>query len=334
MRVLAVLILLGTGLGLTVSVDANSIRAMRGKKLLVSLLKQKPWNKEHLKRVIKVSIDHSYELKYQEPGWEQRLLEIENDPDYIRYALRELRGLVTEVPLENTKIGKPLLWSVIAPDGSQHYFFATSRVATLNDFTRDAVVQLNVIVSMATTLVYGAEYGDVRKRIPASLARRGRASVVSNLHTLDAQTLALATNKGKRKKIVALENWIDRYLLELQAIELERDKIEEQNDIVFKGEEVHLDAIIDSFEKKFLSASHYINTDAEGLQRLGREMTERVELLDKRNLMWAEKIARNCRVGERCVVIVGYPHLTYDNENVSSIVSRVRDKGFIVELLD
>lgn len=53
-----------------------------------------------------------------------------------------------------------------------------------------------------------------------------------------------------------------------------------------------------------------------------------------RNRLWVNKIVKQCEQNANCLIVAGARHMAYDSQQVKSVSTLLRERGFTVELVE
>ena len=281
---------------------------LAGKEVLRSLIQQTPWDRARLAHILKLE-----------------KLKAVTAPDYVPNASALLDKLVRAMPRQE-KLAKLLLWKVTTKRGSQHWLLGTNHLIRLGVFSAEARQQLDAL--MADIDVYIHE---------------GEALTDAFLHvglysTLDHQLTIMAQRQGKR--VVPLEDSFEMQSIEAsllateEKVKLQREK---QLETISETElEPYILEMVGELETVFRRMQAYLRGDLTALMEIDQQDLDRdsefaEEFLGIRNRNWMPKITKACHSQETCLIAAGYGHFLYDSETVASIITMLREQGYIVE---
>lgn len=327
-------------------------RAQR--EFLSMLLNEKPIDKERIKKIIKLDIEHTSILKDKSAGWQDQLRRIESEPEYIPHAANKLNKLVEKVPILGRKVSPPV-WLATSEEGHKLYLVGTNHSLGIRHLSPSAIDRLGEIWDKADAVLWeGGWAGSVYK----ALREHSYHDALRQFKQLDYQILVFGIDRGD-KEINSLGDSVGtdkRRQLEREIEErLDREghnkfvdprKNKEDSALTDDEKEQYLEEIIGKYELTFLKMTSYANYDVAGLAELNKRQRELYRahlvmrdvlweeyLLDGRNKIFMQSIKNTFKHGKTFMIMSGNAHMIVDNENVSSIVALLREDGFQVELL-
>lgn len=327
-------------------------RAQR--KFLSMLLNEKPIDKERIKKIIKLDIEHTYLLEDKNAGWQDQLRRIESEPEYIPQAANKLNKLVEKVPVSRGKVSPPL-WLATSEDGHKLYLVGTNHSLRIRHLSPSAIARLGEIWDKADAILWEGDWaGSVYK----VLREHSYHDALRQFKQLDYQILVFGINRGDKEidslggsagtdKRKQLEREIEERLDREGHNKFIDPRSNKENSALTEGEkEQYLEENVGNHELTFLQMTSYVNYDVAGLAELNKRKREHYRthlgirdalweeyLLDGRNQIFLQSIKNNFKHGKTLMIISGNAHMIVGNENISSIITLLRKDGFQVELL-
>ena len=319
------------------------------------LLRQTPWDKKLLKKIIRLDLEYTIALEDKPLGWQETVLEIKNDPDYLPQASALLHRMVEQVLLEDEMVNPPV-WLATSKDGREVYLMGTAHRMGFENLSLPAKTKLGQLWDKSSVVMWeGNSY--YIQRIARKLSKKGYLELLHEFEQLDYQLMVYGLSRGQ-KKIVSLEEglWTTHDLEAKIEDRLDREGVpkssdpredKESHELTDNEKEQYLDEIVDNYELANLAMASYIAYDMKKKKFIHQRRWELAQthitvrdrlkeqyLLDARNRFWVQEIKENCRQGEICLVIGGVDHMTLDHQGmVSSVVTLLREDGFHAELL-
>lgn len=303
MRIVTMVVVLGALLNATVM--AQSTLPRRGKELLSQLVRQTPWDMTRLRHIFQLELDGAVDAA-----------------DYVHDAFKLFQQLVVEIPRQE-QVQKLLGWELTTPRGARHQLLGTRHDLTLRDFSLPARHTLHTLLTQVDMLVHE---GNIPHHSSAPLA---------SYQQLDHQLIARARQLGKATAPLdsALEQRqasLDQHFI-LAAQEAQLDELRDAEIEALFIEQLGAQERQLRLARAYLHAQHAEVTALARQQRTeGAEVFED-KLLNTRNHRWITRIVDACAQQTSCLITAGYLHLVVDNDQTTSIITLLRERGYRVE---
>ena len=319
-----------------------SVLANAAQKRVHTLLKQQPWDKQQLRKIISLSLMHDHLRSAKPPGWEEQVHAIASNPDFVPDAKQVFEDSLVSLPFADQQIEKLLLWKMIDPQGKQHWLFGTIHHLTFANFTPQARAQLEQLIDASSAILHENVQAGSIDLAQALLDSMGYDEMIDKLVQLDGQIIARGIYR--HKKIVALEDPYDRLIIRNKLAKLRRILFYKVSRLrfLFKKEiprEQVAHAIVEDLAKHLSALTAYRTADVSALN-LGEFIPNitsddiNARILNARNHLWLDRIITQCEQNDSCLIVAGHAHMTHDSKNIKSIITLLRERGFIIEFAE
>ena len=304
--------------------------------MLRSLLAQQPLDTQRLQRVRALSRQHKKLAASKRDSKQQAAREIENDPDFVPNYGKIVEEVVAAYPLESPQVEKLLLWEITDPQGKQHRIFGTMHHLTLDNFVREARLQLEKIIDTAGTIVYEHYNKDEINLLQTQLHKDGYEQTISATDVLDEQIIVRRMHNSKM--MIGFE-MIDGF-----------SKTQAMRFLVLMGKSfftlllpeftVYLSSskkqqdayAIEMLEDVLAMQNAYLTADISKMKdSFAIRVAHNFFPVSIRNNNLADRITKQCQLNDNCLIVIGHGHMTYETKKQKSVITLLRERGFTVE---